>query len=302
MKLDISMIIRLFSTYFSMNSRFIVLFSFLFMFSSFVYADQEDGDMELEQSVCGLKEPFIFWLWSSMAGSPNTDRLAGLNNVEDISFETKDHRILRGYKLKATGRDGQEVTPKGYLLVLQGNAILADQILDEFTHFSSAGFDVYLYDFRGYGRSGGNRRLKAIISDYAEILAALNSTDYDKHFVYAMSFGGIVFLDGFEKHAELDRIIIDSTPSRVSDYGCPAAYDPVNHLPQDCSHFMFIVGRNDSVVPPSMSQELVDMAQQRNAIILLDEAFAHPFMDRDWSVHRRRMKTIKKHLLDYKKL
>ena len=256
--------------------------------------------MKLEQSVCGLKEPFIFWLWSSQAGSPNAGRLAGLRNVEDISFETKDNRILRGYKLKATGREGQVSSPKGYLLVLQGNAILADQIIDEFTHFSSAGFDVYIYDFRGYGRSQGKRRLKAIISDYVEILAALNSSDYDQQFIYAMSFGGIAFLDGFELHGKLDRIIVDSTPSRLSDYGCPSEYDPVNHLPEDCSHFLFIAGQRDGVVPPSMSQELVETAQERNAVILRDEEFGHPFMDYDRSVHRRRMKTIEEYLL-YKK-
>ncbi|HEC19975.1 MAG TPA: alpha/beta fold hydrolase [Gammaproteobacteria bacterium] len=278
-------------------SRFLILFSFLAVFSSFAPAEQKDGYTKLEKSLCGLKEPFIFWLWSSLAGSPNADRLAGLNNVEDISFETKDNRILRGYRLKATGGEGQEVPSKGYLLVLQGNAILADQIINDFTHFSSAGFDIYIYDFRGYGRSEGKRRLKAIVSDYAEIIAALNSANYDKRFVYAMSFGGIAFLDGFELHGKLDRIVVDSTPSHLSDYGCPPEYDPVYHLPEDCSQFLFIVGQNDRVVPPSMSQRLVETAQQRSATILRDEEFGHPFMDYNWSVHRRRMKVIEKYLL-----
>ncbi|MDH3561361.1 MAG: lysophospholipase [Gammaproteobacteria bacterium] len=253
--------------------------------------------MELEQSVCGLQEPFMFWLWSSMAGNPDSDRLGRLRNVEDIAFETKDNRLLRGYKLKATGREGQVASPKGYLLVMQGNAILADQIIDEFAHFSSAGFDVYIYDFRGYGRSDGKRRLKAIVSDYIEIIAALNLSDYEQQFVYAMSFGGVAFLDGFESHGKLDRIIVDSTPSRLSDYGCPSEYDPVNHLPEDCSHLLFIVGQNDRVVSPSMSQMLVETAQQRGAQILRDEAFGHPFMDYDRSVHRRRMQVIEDYLL-----
>lgn len=252
--------------------------------------------MELEQSVCGLKEPFIFWLWSSMAGSANVERLAGLRNVEDISFVTKDNRILRGYKLKASTREKQVSSPKGYLLVLQGNAILADQILDEFTHFASAGFDVYIYDFRGYGRSDGKRRLKAIVSDYIEIITRLNSSDYNRHLIYAMSFGGIAFMNGYEMLTKLDRIIIDSTPSRLSNYGCPPKYDPVNHLPEDCSHFMFIVGQNDGVVTPSMSQELVKNARQCSARIVSDEEFAHPFMDREQSVHRRRMKIIEEYM------
>ena len=280
-----------------MASQFLILFTFITMFPSLTSAEQEDGYMKPEQIVCGLKEPFIFWLWSSLAGSPNADRLAGLRNVEDISFETKDNRVLRGYKLKATGSEGQASLPKGYLLVLQGNAILADQIIDEFTHISSAGFDVYIYDFRGYGRSEGKRRLKAIISDYVEILAALHSSDYEQQFVYAMSFGGIAFLDGFEMHGKLDRIIVDSTPSRLSDYGCPSEYDPVNHLPEDCSHFLYIVGQNDRVVSPSMSLELVETARKRSAVILSDEEFGHPFMDYDRSVHRRRMKVIEKYLL-----
>jgi alpha/beta superfamily hydrolase len=280
-----------------MASRFLTLFAFFAVLTGFTSAEQEDGAMKLEQSVCGLKEPFIFWLWSGMAGSPNADRLAGLRNIEDISFTTKDNRILRGYKLKASGREGRLSSPKGYLLVMQGNAILADQIIDEFTYFSSAGFDVYVYDFRGYGRSDGKRRLKAIISDYVEILTALNSSDYEQKFVYAMSFGGIAFLDGFESHSKLDRIIVDSAPSRLSDYGCPSEYDPVNHLPEDCSQFLFIAGQNDRVIPPSMSRELVETARQRNALILRDAAFGHPFMDYDRSVHRRRMKLIENYVI-----
>jgi pimeloyl-ACP methyl ester carboxylesterase len=204
---------------------------------------------------------------------------------------------LRGYKLKATGRDGQLSSPKGYLLIMQGNAILADQIIEAFTHISSAGFDVYVYDFRGYGRSGGKRRLKAIISDYVEILVALNSSGYEQRFVYAMSFGGIALLDGFESHGKLDRIIVDSTPGRLSEYGCPSEYDPVNHLPEDCGHFLFITGQNDRVVTHSMSRELVETARQRGAVILRDEEFAHPFMDHDQSTHQRRMQVIEKYLL-----
>ncbi len=280
-----------------MVSRPLVLFAFLVMFAGNAAAGQEDGDMDLEQSVCGLKEPVIFWLWSSMAGTPDAKRLAGLRNIEDISFQTKDNRTLRGYKLKAAGAEGQGAAPKGYLLVMQGNAILADQIISEFAHFSSAGFDVYIYDFRGYGRSEGRRRLKAIISDYSEILAVLNSSGYQQRLVYAMSFGAIAFLDGFESRDKPDLVIVDSTPSRLSGYGCPSEYDPVNHLPEDCSYFLFIVGQNDKVVPPSMSAELVEAAQQRGASIIRDKDFAHPFMDPGWQTHRRRMQVIEEYFL-----
>lgn len=253
--------------------------------------------MELEQSVCGLKEPILFWLWSRAAGSPDAGRVSGLRHVEDIAFETKDHRTLRGYRLRAARPDGQVAAARGYLLVMQGNAILADQIIGQFMPYASAGFDVYVYDFRGYGRSDGRRRLKAIVSDYTEILAALDTQAYGQHLVYAMSFGGIAFLDGFAAHGRLDRVVVDSTPSRLSGHGCPPDYDPVIHLPQDCSRFLMIAGQNDSVVTPAMSHELVETAQQRGARVLNDPAFGHPFMEHELSVHERRMQMIEDYLL-----
>jgi pimeloyl-ACP methyl ester carboxylesterase len=280
-----------------MASRFLIPFACLVLWSGVTPAGQAANGGALERSVCGLQEPVMFWLWSGMAGSPDADRLAGLSSVEDIAHETGDGRQLRGYRLRANGGDGQGRAPKGYLLVMQGNAMLADRIIGEFAPFAAAGLDVYVYDFRGYGRSGGKRRLRAIVSDYAEIIAALNASGYARHYVYAMSFGGIALLDGFASHGRLDRVVIDSTPGRLSDYGCPPEYDPVNHLPEDSSGFLIIVGGKDRVVTPAMSQVLVETAQARGAEVFRDAAFAHPFMDRDRSVHRRRMKVIEDYLL-----
>ena len=65
-------------------------------------------------------------------------RLAGLDGGVDISFVTADDRALRGYLLRA--KDPSALLPgagaKGYLLILQGNAILAGQILREFLRSS----------------------------------------------------------------------------------------------------------------------------------------------------------------------
>ncbi|MGH8523433.1 MAG: hypothetical protein ACREXY_04235 [Gammaproteobacteria bacterium] len=78
---------------------------------------------------------------------------------------------MGGYKLRA-------VTPWGYLLVARGNAMLADHLIGEFQLIRDLGLDVYLYDYRGYGLSNGKNRLKALVSDYQEIVSALNAQDY----------------------------------------------------------------------------------------------------------------------------
>ena len=275
-----------------MRTAILVCILYISVSSGTAHANQLDNEMELETSVCGLKEPFLFWLWSSMAGQADASRLTGLEGVEDIAFSSQDGRVLRGYKLLS------RVEPaKGYLLVLQGNAILADQLIGEFTSYASAGYDVYMYDYRGYGRSEGKRRLKAMVSDIREIVAALNELPYPRRLVYAFSFGGILLLDSFEAESDLNRIVIDSSPSRLSNYGCPVQFDPVVHLPDDCSHFLFISGQRDTVVTPSMTEELLREAKKRKARIVNDVDFAHPFMEPIPALHQQRMKMVEKYLL-----
>ncbi len=255
----------------------------------------------LEKTVCGIKEPIVFWLWSSLAGSPKPARVSGFSNAEPVAISTTDGRILRGYQLKAI-LSGPEPTIKarGYLLVAQGNAMLADQILGSFMPFAQAGFDVYVFDYRGYGRSEGKRRLKAIVNDYREIIAHLDSQHYSMHLFYGMSFGGIVLLNALNGMTEDRMITIDSTPSRLSDYGCPQAYDPVINLPKDASNFLFIVGLRDHVVKEARSEELVELAKTRGGTVIVDPEMAHPFMDQNRSVHTRRIETVKSFLLKEK--
>lgn len=276
----------------SMRYQFVFYLLYIFcLITGNTNAVQNGQTMNPEQTVCGLKEPLIFWLWSSQAGRPDQKRLRGLRNVEAISLTTRDGRMLRGYKLAAEG-NSRKIETKGYLLVLQGNAILADQILDEFSRYADAGYDVYIYDYRGYGHSEGKRRLKAMVGDYQEIFSSLGSAAYRERLVYAMSFGGILLLDALEPGLKLDRVVIDSSPARLSSYGCPMGYDPVNNLPEDCSNYLFIVGLKDHVVSPSMSRELVEKALKKGATIVTEIDFSHPFMDPDWSIHQRRMKLI----------
>src|SRR5512144_487822 len=102
-------------------------------------------EVDVESAVCGsIREPFMFWLWRSMAGSPDPKRVMSITDLEQIHFKTSDGTELGGYKLSAT-------SPKGYLLVAQGNAMLADQLVADLQLFRDRGLDVYIFDYRGYG-------------------------------------------------------------------------------------------------------------------------------------------------------
>ena len=254
------------------------------------YAGQSSSS--LEQSICGLKEAFVFWLWSSAAGAASADRLAQVTRIEDVAISTSDGRILRGYKLKAT--QSSKDLPRGYLLVVQGNAMLADQIITHFDPFTRLGYDVYIFDYRGYGRSEGKRRLKAILSDYRLIIQQLDTRPYERQAFYGMSFGGVVLLDALRQQTGDRMVVIDSTPSRLSDYGCPAVHDPVNNLPRDAGNLLVIAGSKDRVVKADTSRELLQRAEDSGATVHRALTWGHPFMD---DHTQQRLETVRSFLL-----
>jgi len=242
-------------------------------------------------AVCGsFREPFMLWLWHILAGSPDPRRLAGVNDVEPIQFKTSDGIVLSGYKLRAA-------RPQGYLLVAQGNAMLADQLATDLQPFRDRELDVYIFDCRGYGNSQGKSRLAAIVADYEELVADLNSRAYRQRLLYGISMGGVILLNAAGKSPAYDRLVVDSSPSRISNLGCPERYDPVAHLPEDGARLMFISGGRDGVVPPAQMDEMIRTAQSRGAFILQDQEFAHPYQDASQAIHRRRQGEVAAFLL-----
>jgi hypothetical protein len=240
-----------------------------------------------ETSVCGfIREPLAFWLFRRAAGSPDAQRVAGIRDIERIHFETLDKRILGGYRLRARGK------PRGYLLVAPGNAMLADQIMGELQIFRDRGFDVYVYDYRGYGLSGGSSRLKAIVSDYRELVAHLNRQNYRRRALYGMSMGGVILLNAVGARDDFSALVVDSSPSRISHLGCPGEFDPVKHLPADCSRFQLIVGERDRVVAPAEMEELMIAIRNRGGKVLERLDYAHPFQDATPEIHRRRLQDV----------
>ena len=244
------------------------------------------GEPDPESSVCGaLREPLAFWAFRHGAGQANAGNVSGIADIERINFTTRDGRTLGGYRLRADAASG-------YLLVAQGNATLVDQIAHKMQYFRRLGVDVYLYDYRGYGLSEGKSRLRAIVQDSREIITSLNAQPYRLRLLYGMSMGGIILLNAVGASGDYSALVIDSSPSRISQYGCPKIYDPVHHLPPDSSRIMIIGGERDRVVPIAQVEELIRVAESRGARVLRHPHLAHPFMDASAELQQRRFQAV----------
>lgn len=254
----------------------------LFLTSSAVFALPASP---LEQSVCGpLREWLAFRMWSSAAGTPNLHAFREMPNVEAISHVTSDSRTLRGFRISAAS------PRKGAVLFAQGNAMLADQMLRPLRLIADSGLDVFVYDFRGYGQSEGAAYLKAIVSDYVELANAIGKAHPGKLYFYGVSFGGIVLLNVLGSAPPVSATLIDSSPSTVSDLGCPSSYDPVARIPAEASSILVIMGEQDDVIPPARSAELANKVTANGGQAIRHAQFSHPFMDPDQATARSRLK------------
>ena len=265
-----------------------------------IVAANADSDMPgREDTICGpIKERIVFWMWSRMAPSPNPARATGNQNIEAIFFVTGDGKKLSGYKYRAHDQGGKPVEAKGYVLMALGNAMIADRMIGELARYAAAGYDAYIFDYRGYGLSQGKRRINAIIEDYREIASDLN-TRYQRKLLYGVSLGGMVMMNVIGSGVEFDAAVIDSAPSRLSTYGCPQRIDPVNHLTEAAApKTLFITGKRDQVLGPKDTRELREKGAALGAATVDDEYFAHPYMDESYEVQLRRSRLVEDYLLN----
>ncbi len=279
--------------------RLVLLLSIAVFLFTPVYGVTVKSEMtERESTICGeFKERFVFWMWSRMAPSPDASRIAQNKSIQAVSFVTADNKTLRGYKYSAHDGSGEAVAPKGYILMALGNAMIADQMIGNLVDYARGGYDAYIYDYRGYGNSEGKRRINAIIEDYREIVSHLNSK-YDRKMLYGVSLGGAVMLNAIGSGVEFDAAVIDSSPSKLSDKGCPARIDPVSHISRvTAPKLLVITGKRDQVLPPAETGELREKAAAMGARTFDGDDFSHPFMDRSYDVHLRRTKLVRDYLL-----
>ncbi|HUP61710.1 MAG TPA: alpha/beta fold hydrolase [Thermoanaerobaculia bacterium] len=223
----------------------------------------------LERTTCGWREWLGFKLWLRAA----TQLDPGIDPPGAVPYlvTAMDGRKLHGYRLKAAGDNVGRV-----VLVIQGNAMTAATIADAFWPFAQAGYDVVIVDFRGYGKSEGIPRAKALLADNRQILVGLRQR-YHNVYVYGLSLGAILAANLLD--LDLDAYVLDSLPATLKSYGCPAAFDPINHLPANCSNLLVVSGGQDPIIKPAASEPLLARASSCGATVVRRVQWSHPFMD-----------------------
>lgn len=206
---------------------------------------------------------------------------------EDIDFAAADGTRLHGWFFEAKGER------LGSVLFLHGNA---ENIS---THFASvawlpeAGFDAFVFDYRGYGRSEGVPTLEGLHQDATaalDWLIAMPGIEPEHVAVFGQSLGGAVALNTIaaSPHKEkLGALIIEGafsdyrglTREKLANfwltwpfqwplsltvdnrYSPKAAAAELTPLP-----LLVIQGQKDEIIPPHHAEVLHDAAKQPKTI------------------------------------
>ena len=261
-----------------------------------VYANEPEETLATARELYTCKdEAKRFGSWASIAGQIDISEVVGnLPGVQLAQVRVGDGRIIRG--IVSTGK-----TPNtNAILVIGGNGWSAKPFAGSvLPHMMKFDTDIYYFDYRGYGLSKpGLPTMHAILEDYRDIGNWLKSKQYDHLYLYAFSFGGVVALGAFPELRPFERIVIDSAPSRASDFGfsCFPTYETVDFLRPDCAKLTVMHGTSDWVMPRPKVDELIGRANTCGATIDSDANRGHPFQI-EWESSRiARIESVMRHL------
>lgn len=135
---------------------------------------------------------------------------------EDVYFKTTDNLTLHGWLLRTC------LDSKGTVIFLHGNDDNISTHAYRALWFLPEGFDVFIFDYRGYGKSEGKPSLKGVHQDALsaiEEVFTLPGINKNRIFVYGQSMGGAVAVyaaanSPYKKN--IKALIIDSAYSSYS--------------------------------------------------------------------------------------
>ncbi|MEW6097039.1 MAG: alpha/beta hydrolase [bacterium] len=195
---------------------------------------------------------------------------------EDIYFETEDRIKLNAWYIPAKN-------PIATLLFCHGNAGNISHRLESIRVFNELNLNVFIFDYRGYGKSKGRISEEGSYCDakaaYYYILSHIEQ-DKNKIVLFGKSLGAAVAIDLASK-VDAKALISESGFTSVIKIGqevypflpvkwfCTIKYDSLSkiktiHIPK-----LIIHSKNDEMIPFHHGKELFDAAHEPKEFYIL---------------------------------
>jgi fermentation-respiration switch protein FrsA (DUF1100 family) len=187
--------------------------------------------------------------------------------LEDVSFNSGDGTGLFGWYVESR-------ESAGVLLWCHGNAGNIIHRLDNLARFYRAGLSVFIFDYRGYGRSGGKPSEEGIYQDAFASYAYLTRTRgiRSEHIVaFGRSLGAAVSANVASQRPVAGLILESAFPSvealaKAQTFGLPAhwllqsRFRLIDRLPDIHVPILVVHGDHDTIVPIEFGRRVYDAA------------------------------------------
>ena len=165
----------------------------------------------------------------------------------------------------------------------------------EWTWLLEKGFDLFIFDYRGYGESMGEVDMFGFVDDVTSAIEYAHAFDTSLPMVVVgQSMGGSFVIDAVAKkpYPYVKLLVIDSTMTGFGAAGAalarqhillwpliwvPAVITPegvasINYVDKTATPTLFTVGLDDTIIPPSHSAELFVKAKEPKALWVVEGA------------------------------
>jgi fermentation-respiration switch protein FrsA (DUF1100 family) len=219
------------------------------------------------------QDRLLFFPTRVLAGGPEAFGL----RAEALSIRTEDGVSLHGWWIKGSGRKA--------LLYFHGNAgnaadrLARTKILNERFHL-----DVFLVDYRGYGRSEGSPSEDGLYRDGRAIYeeAVRNGFGADQIIPFGESLGSAVAIR-LATERECAALILEtpflSVPALarvhypfVPSFLVTNRFDNASRIGAVEVPTLWILAELDEVAPPSHGRRLFDLARSRKTLVVIPAA------------------------------
>ncbi len=214
--------------------------------------------------------------WFYRPGGPPVPAAHALGIVaEDVTFAAPDGPKLHGWWLPAEG------VCRGTVVYCHGNKGNVGQHLTWVRWLPARGFNVLLFDYRGYGNSAGEPSRAGTIADAVAALDLALARDPDRVFVYGHSLGGAIGICATAERPAVRAVVAEGTfPSYraaaraqvpllgvLLQFLVSSGEDPENVLDRLPPRPLLVVhGSEDRIVPLDLGEALFARAREPKSL------------------------------------
>ncbi len=198
---------------------------------------------------------------------------------EDVWLETDDGATLHSWLIPAD-------SPKALVLFCHGNAGNISHRLDNVRRLNEIGLSVLIFDYRGYGRSGGEISEQGFYRDaeaaYRVARARADNADL-KLVIFGRSLGGIAAVH-IASANQCAGVILESTFTNLADMagvffplplpkmGMDKRFNAVDKVGAIRAPILSFHGDADEIVPFRLGRRLFDAAPEPKEFVTLKHA------------------------------